>query len=57
MDRQWEIRHQLELLSSPTTVEYHRIDEYSSIVQGVQRVRRILAGDFEGGWFEFVFLC
>ena len=47
MDRQWHIRQQLELLSSPTSILYHRIDTYSSIVEGVRRVRRILAGDHE----------
>ena len=41
MNRQWETQHQLELLSSPTTVDYHRIDGYSSIVEGVRRIRRI----------------
>ena len=41
MDGQWHIRQQLELLSSPTTVQYHRIETYSSIVEGVRRVRRI----------------
>ena len=43
MDRQWHIRQQLELLSSPTSILYHRIDTYSSVVEGVRRVRRILA--------------
>lgn len=50
MDRQWHIRQQLELLSSPTSIQYHRIESYSSIVEGVQRVRRILAGDKYPGW-------
>ncbi|CAF0984010.1 unnamed protein product [Adineta ricciae] len=47
MNGQWHIQHQLELLSAPTTVQYHRIDTYSSIVEGVQRVRRVLAGDYQ----------
>jgi hypothetical protein len=51
MDRQWHIRQQLELLSSPTSIQYHRIESYSSIVEGVQRVRRILAGDSYAGWW------
>ncbi|UJR32214.1 hypothetical protein I4U23_019679 [Adineta vaga] len=45
MDAQWHIRQQLELLSSPTTVQYHRIDTYSSVVESVRRIRRILSGD------------
>ena len=49
MDRQWHIRQQLELLSSPTTIHYHRIDTYYSIVEGVQRVRRILGNDRNDG--------
>jgi hypothetical protein len=51
MDRQWHIRQQLELLSSPTTVQYHRIETYSSIVEGVRRVRRILTGAYQTGLF------
>jgi hypothetical protein len=51
MDRQWHIRQQLELLSSPTSIQYHRIETYSSIVEGVRRVRRILAGDHQAGLF------
>ncbi len=51
MDRQWHIQQQLELLSSPTSVEYHRIETYSSIVEGVRRVRRILSGDRQAGLF------
>ncbi|CAF1235313.1 unnamed protein product [Rotaria sp. Silwood1] len=47
MDRQWHIRQQLELLSSPTSIQYHRIETYSSIVEGIRRVRRILAGDYQ----------
>ena len=49
MDKQWHIRQQLELLSSPTSIQYHRIDTYSSVVEGVRRVRRILAGDEQAG--------
>ncbi|CAF0991760.1 unnamed protein product [Rotaria sordida] len=45
MDRQWHIRQQLELLSSPTSIQYNRIEKYSSVVEGIRRVRRILAGD------------
>ena len=52
MNGQWHIQHQLELLSAPTTVQYHRIDTYSSIVEGVQRVRRVLAGDYQIGLFN-----
>ncbi len=51
MDRQWQIRQQLELLSSPTSVQYHRIETYSSIVEGVRRVRRILSGERQRGLF------
>lgn len=57
MNRQWETQHQLELLSSPTTVDYHRIDGYSSIVEGVRRIRRILAGDFDGDNQRFIRAC
>lgn len=49
MDRQWHIRQQLELLSSPTSINYHRIETYSSVVEGVRRVRRILAGGQQAG--------
>jgi hypothetical protein len=52
MDREWHIHRQLELLSSPTTVQFHRIDTYSSVVEGVRRVRRILTGDSEAGLFN-----
>jgi len=56
MDRQWHIRQQLELLSSPTSIQYHRIETYSSIVEGVRRVRRILAGDRQVGLYYKRFL-
>jgi hypothetical protein len=52
MDRQRHIRQQLELLFSPTSVQYHRIDNYSSIVEGVRRVRRILLGGYQTGLFD-----
>lgn len=52
MDQQWYVRHQLELLSSPTSIQYHRIETYSSVVEGVRRVRRILTGGYQTGWFD-----
>ena len=54
MDRQWHIRQQLELLSSPTSIQYHRIETYSSVVEGVRRVRRILSGDRHAGLFVII---
>jgi hypothetical protein len=54
MDRQWHIRQQLELLSSPTSIQYHRIDTYSSIVEGVRRVRRILSDDHQAGLIIYI---
>jgi hypothetical protein len=55
MDRQWHIRQQLELLSSPTSIQYYRIETYSSVVEGVRRVRQILAGDSPTGLFAVHF--
>lgn len=49
MDQQWHIRQQSELLFSPTSIQYHRIETYSSIVEGVRRVRRILTGGYQTG--------
>lgn len=48
-DRQWHLRQQLELLSSPTSMHYHRIEKYSSIVDNIRRVRRVLGGDHPPG--------
>ncbi|CAF3564041.1 unnamed protein product [Rotaria socialis] len=47
MDSQWHIRQQVEFLSSPTSIHYHRIEKYSSIVDGVRRIRRVLGGDHQ----------
>ena len=54
MDSQWHIRQQVEFLSSPTSIHYHRIETYSSIVDGVRRVRRVLGGDHQPGLISIV---
>jgi hypothetical protein len=51
MDREWNIRLLLERLSAPTSIVRHRIETYSSPVEGVKRVRQILAGDQQTGLF------
>ncbi|CAF0961568.1 unnamed protein product [Adineta steineri] len=57
MDTEWHIRQQLEISCAPTSVQYHRIDTYSSIVEGVKRVRRVLSGDPEKVRDKFIQAC
>ncbi|CAF3138814.1 unnamed protein product [Rotaria sp. Silwood2] len=53
MNRLWYVQQQHELLSSPTSIHCHRIEKYSSVVEGVQRVRRVLAGTYQKGLLRF----
>lgn len=51
MDVPWRVQQQLEFLSGPTSIVYHRIDKYTSIAEGVRRVRRVLGGGPSQGLF------